>query len=78
MEYWLRYPARRLTRLGSRRVDVHLNDRACRRDIPEPVSEYPLGGCQVLKKWLSYREQPLLGRPLGLDEIKASPPARER
>lgn len=24
----------------------------------------------MLKKWLSYREQPLLGRPLNLDEIK--------
>ena len=57
-------------RLGSRVVDVYLNDRACWRDIPEPVWEYTLGGYQVLKKWLSYREQVLLGRPLSLDEIK--------
>lgn len=27
-----------------------------------------LGGYQVLKKWLSYRELPLLGRPLREDE----------
>lgn len=56
--------------LGRRVVDVYLNDRACWRDLPEPVWEYTLGGYQVLKKWLSYREQPLLGRPLSLDEIK--------
>jgi len=65
-------------RLGSRVVDVYLNDRACWRDIPEPVWEYTLGGYQVLKKWLSYREQPLLGRPLGLDEIKEFTAAARR
>jgi hypothetical protein len=27
-----------------------------------------LGGYQVLKKWLSYRERPILGRPLTVDE----------
>ena len=27
-----------------------------------------LGGYQVLKKWLSYREFPLLGRPLHSEE----------
>jgi len=29
-----------------------------------------LGGYQVLKKWLSYREEPLLGRPLHEDEAR--------
>lgn len=34
------------------------------------VWEYTLGGYQVLKKWLSYREQPLLGRPLRPEEAR--------
>jgi hypothetical protein len=34
------------------------------------VWNYTLGGYQVLKKWLSYREQPLLGRALTFDEVK--------
>jgi hypothetical protein len=31
--------------------------------------EYTLGGYQVLKKWLSYREKALLGRDLSMDEV---------
>ena len=31
--------------------------------------EYTLGGYQVLKKWLSYREKALLGRGLTIDEV---------
>lgn len=31
---------------------------------------YTLGGYQVIKKWLSYREEPLLGRALSLDEVR--------
>jgi len=40
------------------------------KDVPEPVWNYTLGGYQVLKKWLSYREQALLGRPLTSDEAQ--------
>jgi hypothetical protein len=36
--------------------------------VPANVWTYTLGGYQVLKKWLSYRELPLLGRPLKTDE----------
>jgi hypothetical protein len=39
--------------------------------VPAKVWEYTIGGYQVMKKWLSYREQPLLGRPLSLDEARA-------
>ena len=39
------------------------------KNVPRPVWEYTLGGYQVLKKWLSYREQTLLGRPLTVDEV---------
>ena len=35
----------------------------CRR-----VWDYTFGGYQVIKKWLSYREQPVLGRALKPDE----------
>ena len=31
---------------------------------------YKLGGCQVLKKWLSYREQGVLGRALSPEEVQ--------
>jgi len=50
--------------------DVHLNDLCCWRNIPEPVWEYTIGGYQVIKKWLSYREKPLLGRSLTIEEIR--------
>ena len=38
--------------------------------VPEPVWNDTLGGYQVLKKWLSYRESALLARPLTSDEAQ--------
>ena len=32
--------------------------------------EYTLGGYQVIKKWLSYREKELLGRGLTPEEVR--------
>lgn len=55
--------------LGPDTLDVFLNDTAFWRNVPRKVWEYTLGGYQVLKKWLSYREQALLGRPLTVDEV---------
>lgn len=49
---------------------VFLNDEAWWEGIPDAVWEYSLGGYPVLKKWLSYREEVLLGRPLTLDEVE--------
>lgn len=49
-------------------VDIHLNDTTRWKDVPAAVWAYTLGGYQVLKKWLSYREAALLGRPLTADE----------
>ena len=49
-------------------VDVHLNATTRWKDVPVAVWAYTLGGYQVLKKWLSYREAALLGRPLTADE----------
>ena len=50
--------------------DVHLNDRAYWRNIPAAVWNYKLGGYQVLKKWLSYRESKVLGRNLKPEEVQ--------
>ena len=50
--------------LGGATVDVYLNESTFFANVPEAVWNYTLGGYQVLKKWLSYREQALLGRPL--------------
>ena len=50
--------------LGETTFDVYLNTRACWRNVPAAVWNYKLGGYQVLKKWLSYREEKILGRPL--------------
>ena len=59
-----------LALLGERCLDVSLNDRAYWRCIPARVWEYTLGGYQVLKKWLSYRERDLLGRDLKPEEAR--------
>ena len=48
--------------LGETTFDVHLNDRAYWRNVPAAVWSYKLGGYQVLKKWLSYRERGVLGQ----------------
>lgn len=60
-----------LTLLGETTVDVYLNDHAFWANVPINVWEYTIGGYQVLKKWLSYREQKVLGRTLTLDEVRA-------
>jgi hypothetical protein len=51
-------------------LDVHLNATAYWKNIPQPVYDFTIGGYQVIKKWLSYREQRVLGRALTMDEIK--------
>jgi hypothetical protein len=34
------------------------------------MSDNPIGGYQVIKKWLSYREKELLGRGLMPEEVR--------
>ena len=47
---------------GSARLDV--------MDVrTREVWDYTIGGYQVIKKWLSYREKGLLGRSLTSDEV---------
>lgn len=54
--------------MGERTCDVYLNGVAFWQNIPLSVWEYCIGGYQVIKKWLSYRELALLGRPLKPEE----------
>ena len=56
--------------IGHTTFDVYLNNRAYWRNVPSNVWAYKLGGYQVLKKWLSYRERDILYRPLKPDEVQ--------
>jgi len=58
------------TLLGDTTCDIYLNGIAYWRNIPEKVWNYTIGGYQVMKKWLSYREQALLGRALTTEEVR--------
>lgn len=49
-------------------LNVWLNGTTCWTHIPPAVWDFTLGGYPVLKKWLSYRETKLLGRPLAPEE----------
>ena len=56
--------------LGETCFDVYLNDVAYWRCVPSNVWRYTIGGYQVIKKWLSYRERALLGRDLKSEEAR--------
>jgi hypothetical protein len=58
------------TCLGGSCVDVYLNERTYWCCLPSRVWMYTIGGYQVMKKWLSYRERSLLGRDLRPDEAR--------
>jgi len=71
--------------LGTSVVDVYLNNQVCWSSIPKRVWEFRIGGYQVIKKWLSYRDgsilrqrhedaehtkpEALLQRSLSIDEV---------
>ena len=59
-----------LPALGETTFDIYLNARTFWRNVPAAVWTYKLGGYQILKKWLSYRERTILGRPLTPEEIQ--------
>ena len=56
--------------LGATTFDIHLNGGAYWRNVPGNIWNYKLGGYQVLKKWLSYREEKVLGRNLLPEEVQ--------
>ncbi|MDL2291173.1 N-6 DNA methylase [Desulfovibrio sp. OttesenSCG-928-F20] len=59
-----------LARIGSTTYDIYLNDHALWKNIPKLAWNYYIGGYQVIKKWLSYREFDLLGRALMPEEAR--------
>ena len=56
--------------LGRTTFDIYLNRNAFWRNVPAAVWTYKLGGYQVLKKWLSYRERGVLERALTPIEVQ--------
>lgn len=56
--------------LGEQVLDVHLNEHVSWQGIPTAVWDFKIGGFQVLRKWLSYREKRSLGRDLTLTEAR--------
>jgi len=55
--------------LGATTYDVYLNSNVIWRNIPAGVWRYTIGGYQVIKKWLSFREHKVLGRAISLGEL---------
>jgi len=55
---------------GETTCDVYLNGVAYWRNVPKRVWDYIIGGYQVIKKWLSYREEKVLGRSLTVSEAR--------
>ena len=58
------------TLLGEQILDIYLNDTARWRGIPAATWDFKIGGFQVLRKWLSYRERRVLGRDLTITEAR--------
>jgi hypothetical protein len=55
--------------LGAQTRDVWMNGASFWKNIPEAVWETHIGGYQVLKKWLSYRDHSIIARPLNQEEV---------
>lgn len=58
-----------LARLGPP-IDIWLNDLAYWKNVPLAVWNIIIGGYQVFKKWLSYREEQVIGRALTIAEVR--------
>ncbi|MEZ0051931.1 hypothetical protein ABIA30_002943 [Mycobacterium sp. MAA66] len=56
--------------LGEQVLDIYLNEDVCWRGVPTAVWDYKIGGFQVLRKWLSYRDKRVLGRDLTMVEAR--------
>ena len=55
--------------LGEATHDVRMNGASFWSNVPERVWEVTIGGYQVLKKWLSYRELTIIERSLHEEEV---------
>lgn len=58
-----------ISRLGPP-VDVRLNGVAYLKGVPQSVYHLTIGGYQVLKKWLSYRDEEVIDRPVTVAEAR--------
>jgi hypothetical protein len=56
--------------LGEQVLDIYLNADVRWRGIPAATWDYKIGGFQVLRKWLSYREERVLGRDITTIEAR--------
>ena len=63
-------PQQILDQWGETTCDIYLNDHVFWQNIPLKVWEYVIGGYQVIKKWLSYREHDIIDRALTMDEAR--------
>ena len=61
---------KRASFLGEQTHDIWINTQTYWRNVPTSVWEFHIGGYQVLKKWLSYREETVLGRAITLEEVR--------
>ncbi|HWG47781.1 MAG TPA: type ISP restriction/modification enzyme [Gemmataceae bacterium] len=48
---------------------MYINEHMCWANVPADVWTMTIGGYPVIKKWLSYRESKILGRPPHLEEM---------
>ncbi len=55
---------------GMPALNVYLNATTYWANVPKAVWEYTIGGYQVMKKWLSYREMDILGRAITAEEAR--------
>ncbi|MBB5491451.1 N-6 DNA methylase [Nocardiopsis exhalans] len=62
-------PPTAIERLGTA-MEVHLNGDAHWSAVPSAVWGYKIGGYAVLRKWLSYRDERVLGRALTSGEVR--------
>lgn len=59
-----------LASVGDSTFDVYLNEKICWQNVPASVWHFTAAGYRVVKKWLSYREHEVLGRPLSVEEAR--------
>ncbi len=55
---------------GDETMDIYLNNMAYWENVPKCIWKYYIGGYQVIKKWLSYREKAMLRRGLKVEEAE--------
>ena len=56
--------------LGEQILDIYLNRKVFWSGVPAAAWDYKIGGFQVLRKWLSYREERVLQRALTVGEAR--------